>query len=339
MRAAPWVCAALAGALLAGTASPVRAQVYESVGTRAQGLGGAFVAVADDATATWWNPAGLATGAFFSVIVEQVRLEAPGNPGADEAAWRSRSRGFAAAFPALGLSHYRLRVSEIGLAQPIAGDPLDRQDGGTAGDPIVRSLAANQFGVTVGQSLGDHLVMASTFKLVRGGVTSSDAGGADRLGHAEGLDVLLHTRADLDLGVMASVGNARVGLSIRHLREPEFGSGVDRLTLSRQARMGVAALGDWGNLAMTAAFDADLTRTATATGDVRRVAAGVEAWLLGRRLGVRGGIGANAVGAGGSSASGGLSVSLQRGLYLEGAVTAGSDQALNGWAIGLGMAY
>jgi hypothetical protein len=313
--------------------------VYEAVGTRAQGLGGAFVAVADDATATWWNPAGLATGAIFSVIVEQVRIEAPGNPGVNEAAWRGRSRGFAVAFPALGLSHYRLRVSEIGLTQPIAGDPPDRQDEETAGDSNVRSLAANQFGVTVGQSLGDHLVVASTLKLVRGGVTSSDASGADPLSHAEGLDVPLHTRADLDLGVMASVGNARVGLSIRHLREPEFGSGVDRLTLRRQARMGVAVLGDWGDRAMTAAFDADLTETATTTGEVRRVAGGVEAWLLNRRLGVRGGIGANAVGARGYSASGGLSVSLQQGLYLEGAATTGSDRALNGWAIGLGMAY
>ena len=42
------------------------AQIYESVGIRAQGMGGAFVAVADDATATWWNPAGLASGAYFS---------------------------------------------------------------------------------------------------------------------------------------------------------------------------------------------------------------------------------------------------------------------------------
>ena len=29
------------------------------VGARALGMGGAFVAVADDATATYWNPAGL----------------------------------------------------------------------------------------------------------------------------------------------------------------------------------------------------------------------------------------------------------------------------------------
>ena len=32
-------------------------------------MGGAFVAVADDSTATWWNPAGQAAGAFFDVTL------------------------------------------------------------------------------------------------------------------------------------------------------------------------------------------------------------------------------------------------------------------------------
>src|SRR5881398_1203079 len=46
----------------------VDAQSFELVGIRAQGMGGAFVAVADDASATWWNPAGLASGAYFNVL-------------------------------------------------------------------------------------------------------------------------------------------------------------------------------------------------------------------------------------------------------------------------------
>ncbi len=63
-------------ALLAG-ASRARAQSFESVGIRAQGMGGAFVAVADDASATWWNPAGLATGAYLNAILERDRLQTP----------------------------------------------------------------------------------------------------------------------------------------------------------------------------------------------------------------------------------------------------------------------
>src|SRR5437762_12072611 len=49
--------------------SEARGQTTEVVGVRAQGMGGAFTAVADDATATWWNPAGLARGAYFNAIV------------------------------------------------------------------------------------------------------------------------------------------------------------------------------------------------------------------------------------------------------------------------------
>ena len=51
------------------------AQIYESIGIRAQGMGGAFVAVADDATATWWNPAGLASGGYLNGLIEFDRVE------------------------------------------------------------------------------------------------------------------------------------------------------------------------------------------------------------------------------------------------------------------------
>src|SRR5213593_698647 len=51
-------------------ARPAEAQSAEAIGVRAQGMGGAFTAVADDATATWWNPAGLAAGAYFNLILE-----------------------------------------------------------------------------------------------------------------------------------------------------------------------------------------------------------------------------------------------------------------------------
>ena len=45
----------------------LRAQAIETVGERAMGMGGAFVAVADDSTATWWNPGALAAGPFVDV--------------------------------------------------------------------------------------------------------------------------------------------------------------------------------------------------------------------------------------------------------------------------------
>ena len=47
---------------------------------RALGMGGAFVAVADDASATYWNPAGLVTGSVFSAVAEVARGDFEGAP-------------------------------------------------------------------------------------------------------------------------------------------------------------------------------------------------------------------------------------------------------------------
>src|SRR5438093_9379497 len=57
--------ALLAAALLVSTSLPAGATKYAGefmkipVGARAVGMGGAFAAVADDATAPFWNPAGM----------------------------------------------------------------------------------------------------------------------------------------------------------------------------------------------------------------------------------------------------------------------------------------
>jgi hypothetical protein len=329
----------LASVLLLVSALTAGAQpLYESVGTRAQGMAGAFVAVADDATATWWNPAGLATGPVFGLALEQVRLERP--PETPEAApiWRSRARAFSAVFPALGLSHYRLRLSEIAARPPTGSEPPGRQDGQAAAPIGLRAFAANYYGVTVAQSLGSHLVVGSTLKLVRGGVASSEATG-DPLKRAESLDVRLHTRGDLDLGAMASFGVVRLALAVKNAREPEWGSGAGRLKLRRQSRVGGAIVAEGVEHKLTLALDADLKRSMTTAGVVRHVASGVEAWLFGRRLGVRGGISANTVGDGGRTASAGVSFPVRRGVYLEGSVTRGSEKAREGWAISLGMMY
>src|SRR4026209_765604 len=45
------------------------ASAQGDVGTRAAGMAGAFVAVADDATAVYWNPAGVATGSIVSAVL------------------------------------------------------------------------------------------------------------------------------------------------------------------------------------------------------------------------------------------------------------------------------
>ena len=113
----------VAVALVLTSPRVVLGQTAESVGVRAQGMGGAFTAVADDATATWWNPAGLgawnssglAGGLYANAILDlgghqepRIDRDASGNL---VAARRVDSRGFAVGDPALGLGYYRLGIN------------------------------------------------------------------------------------------------------------------------------------------------------------------------------------------------------------------------------------
>src|SRR5229473_2212631 len=122
---------------------PAQAQIYEAVGTRAQAMGGAFVAVADDATATWWNPAGLATGPYFSSVIERSSLNDPGTPAMAGPARRDAASGVAVSFPAMGLSYYRFRVSEIRPSSSTASTDPIRQDPGAISVDL-RSVALSK---------------------------------------------------------------------------------------------------------------------------------------------------------------------------------------------------
>ena len=98
-------------------------------------MSGAFVAVADDATTTWWNPAGLASGGYFNGIIEFDRVDNPAG---------TRARAFALNVPSLGLSYYRLALNGMRLTDPTGSPSASREDQGVL----------SQFGATVGQSVG-----------------------------------------------------------------------------------------------------------------------------------------------------------------------------------------
>jgi hypothetical protein len=316
----------------------VAAQDSEAVGIRAQGMGGAFTAVADDSTASWWNPAGLASGAFFNLILETASSRQPADRDAVQA-WRGTSRGFSIAYPALALSYYRLRVSEI---QPARSTGLT--DGGREGTGAenvrLRSRIVNQFGVTVGQSLGGHFVVASTLKLVRAG-----AAGAVQSVHtasietAEEFEPDADTHTGVDVGAMARVGALTLGVTVRNATRPTFGEGDQQFTLSRHARAGVAVTSTAAGTTFTVDADLDLTRSERVFGRERRFGAGAEAWMFARRLGLRGGVSGNTMGRVRATPSGGISVALRAGTYVDGHLRGGTEDAGRGWGSALRVTF
>ena len=148
-------CALLMLVLLPAAAS---AQIVEGLGSRALGMGGAFVAVANDSSATWWNPGALADGPFLDATIgfatTEVDLRRP--------AARTSVTGFSLTTPPAGFSYYRWRLTEIPTAE---GQPGREDEQG--GIPL-RSLSAAQLGVTLVHSLMNGVHAGATVKYVRG---------------------------------------------------------------------------------------------------------------------------------------------------------------------------
>src|SRR5215208_4759230 len=97
--------AAISVLLLAASIGSAGAQTFDAAGSRAAGMGGAFVAVADDASAAYWNPAGFAAGSFFSLVLD--RTTAGVDPANGDRPGTQSGMLFAIGAPALGLSYYR----------------------------------------------------------------------------------------------------------------------------------------------------------------------------------------------------------------------------------------
>jgi hypothetical protein len=327
----------LFAAVLVMIATNCSAQIVESVGNRALGMGGAFVAVADDSTATWWNPGGLATGPFSDVTVGRAVTDLKGSlpDRRDRVSW------FAATVPAVGFSYYRLRITDIRGFGPTGQPLVDRED--TRAGASVRSISVNELGLTVVQSVLPGVHAGVTLKYVRGtprAAVDDGARAADELldsgealegGHAD-------RRFDLDAGVIGAAGPVRVGVVMRNIREPEFGDGA--FVLPRQTRVGAAIdAAKAGGPPLILAVDADVRTYATGSGDRRVVAVGAEQLLAGKRIGIRAGARFNRVGARERATTAGVSVAARNGLYVEGLIVRGGSAAERGWGFGTRVTF
>lgn len=333
-------------AVLTLTPRAANAQVFEATGERALGMGGAFVAVADDGTATYWNPAGLASGRTVDTCLSRSSSEALAGPdtAANVSASRSNATSFCVAMPAFGFSIHSVRVLDGGRPiSPTGLAPGDRQDPRRR-VVEVSSLATRQFGATVVQTVLPALVVGATVKYVRataGGTQASASAPRDLLDRASDLGGRASGAIDADLGAMLSAGSVRAGVTVRNVRQPGFeADDGSRLVLQRQVRVGLAmtpgqdALLHASQDGWILALDVDATRTRAAAGDRRMVALGGERWLAGHRLGVRAGGRVNTLGRSRPAATAGISLGLSAGLLLEAHIVRGGQEADRGWGVG-----
>lgn len=224
--------------VLAATAANTAHGAFEDVGTgaRAPGMGNAFTAVADDAYAVYYNPAGLA-------LLERPQI----------AAAYSRLH--------LGLSD----GSELGLSQFTYGGPLRQGRWGGLGFGWNRlSLSGLYTEQTLHLAWGQRVYQRPGRRLLVGGAAKflshsfepvPEASNAMDKSVATGTpDPLLsgsrsRTAIDMDFGLIYQFAkNLSAGLSARHLLRPDvsFGGG-DKLPLNLRGGLAYRAL--WLNLA------------------------------------------------------------------------------------------
>jgi len=273
------------------------------LGARAASMGGAFTGVADDATAFYWNPAGIALGAFLGAGMYHGREHSDRGGSVFE----DRASGLSLEYTFMGVAFTQFRQSV-----------------GVDGDH--RGLDTFDVAVSVLQSLPiDNLVVAGTIHYLSGTTSLGDMESGSN-------------SWDVDLGVMYERnGVFRVGLMLSHLREARFVLPNDeRLRVPRHARAGISVRLPQSFLI---AFDSDLSTQGPSSDPWREISLGAEKGLLDRRLFIRAGLRAEV----GSNLGSRPALSLGAGvqfwkLELEAAYRASSSHRDEAYWIGLSLA-
>ena len=278
-------------------------------------MAGAFVAIADDATAVYWNPAGVGTGAIVSAVFDAGRFKTGSSEPQGAAA--EEDTGAVVAFSATALGAGFFRYGTYGttpVVEPEVSSPDDREEVGRS----VHAVTASSLGVSLVHSLSEHIVVGTTPKVMW------ESG---------------RTAFDIDAGVIAWVSRFRFGVVGRNLTTPEFGEGTSAIELERELTVGGAWGSGWTGISrVIVSVDGDVLRRPTLTGDRRDVAAGVETWWLQQRLGLRGGVRGSTIGDPRGLVTAGFSAGLKPGFLLEAHAGYGADD-VRSWSVGARMTF
>ena len=327
-------------ALAVGVAVPTMAAAQTGPGARSAGMAGAFTAVADDASAVYWNPSGLATGSFVSGVIDSgVRSQVPDAP---QNVGGQRDSGGMVAFAAtaLGFAYYRQNAVVAGPLETAASTVSSREEVGRT----VQALTTSVVGVSLVQSLGEHLIVGATPKWLKGSVRQARTTTRDvreAIDTAASLDGPSESTFDVDASVMLQANRFRLGVAGHNLTTPSFA--VDRtrarVDLDRQVRIGAAWGSGWTGISrVIVAVDSDLTTQRSPNGDRRDLAVGVETWWKQQRFGVRSGVSRSTVGEARAAVSSGVSAALTTGMYVDAHATLG-ERGQRGWGMGVRVLY
>ncbi len=260
-------CLIFAVTVLLATSVLGQGRVFH-LGARAAAMGGAFTGVADDATAFYWNPAGIAFGRLVSAGFYRGRDEM------DRSGLRLEARA-----AGLSLGSTFMGVAFTQFRQTSAGERLDTFDVAVS---ILQSLPL------------DDLVIAGNVHYIRGELLADE--------EAAGVS---SDSWDVDLGVMYEPNDVvRAGLMVRQIRGARFRTAVEGETrkLPTLARAGVSFRLPRDVLV---AFDVDLSRQSYEAYEAdeahqvrqgvlddtwREISVGFEKSFLDKRLSLRGGL-------------------------------------------------
>jgi hypothetical protein len=279
-------------------------------------MAGAFVAVADDATAVYWNPAGVGTGAIVSAVFDAGRFQMGSSERQETAAEEDTGAVLALSATAFGLAYYRLGAyGTATAAEPAVVSPDGREEVRRS----VHAITTSTVGVSLVHSLSERIIVGVTPKVMRG---------------------LGNSAVDVDAGLIAWVRRFRFGLVGRNLTTPTFGGdGGSGVELDRELAIGGAWGSGWTGISrVIVSVDGDLVNRPTLTGDRRDIAAGIETWWLQQRLGLRGGLRRSTIGDPRGAVTAGISAGLTPGMLLEAHVGRGADDE-HSWSIGARMTF
>jgi tetratricopeptide (TPR) repeat protein len=233
--AALFVVAALVAAIPASASDDagVRSVFARGAGNRALALGGAYAAVADDASAVVWNPAGLGLIRRANVYATHTDLI---------------GMGFSEQLGSLVVPHWRLGTVALTYRR-FGVDGIERRDERNV--LLDDALTDSELEVALGYglALGDAWNVGGAFKLQRQQL-------AEYRDSALGLDLGVLVRPLLAAGVDSRLAHElQLGIGFRNVVEPTLRLDEDPVRDPGTVRAGIAlqrAVGTYGDLLVTA---------------------------------------------------------------------------------------